>query len=352
MKRLSNHLFSLFIASSLLLPVPLAAHENAAQMAQISRELIQSFTPEQSALACFPFNDPERLNWHFIPRVRKGLILKNFTSSQKILLLSLLQSALSVSGASQAQHIMDFEDIVFQLESSIIPPSETTKIQAIREKRDPQKYFLSFFGSPSDSTTWAWRWEGHHLSVNITIQNCKILSVTPLFMGANPAEVRSGSHEGLRILGKEEDLARQLLTSFSSTQSQQALYDPTPPKEMVSEALTAVSPLSPQGISRSHLSAEQQSLLDSIILLYLNRLHPKIASTYINKCSESTAIYFAWAGSSLIREGHYYRIQTPDFLIEFNNTQNNANHCHSVFREFKGDFAQQTLSEHLIDHSK
>jgi hypothetical protein len=318
----------------------LPAHESGLQMAQVANLLISTLEPAQKAKALFGFTDKERENWHFIPRERKGLAFAEMTPQQVLLAHALLNTGLGSRGSAKAVTIMSLEEVLYQIEGA-----DPAKREAVRQKRDPQKYFVSIFGKPSADATWGWRIEGHHLSLNFTIKDGKILRATPAFMGTNPGEVRQGNLSGLRVLGREEDLGRELFTSLDPGQRSAATIATTPPKEMFTAADGRVNPLKPDGLSRESLNAAQRGKLLEIIHEYTNRLRPELAAE-LNTLIESKPIHFGWAGGEKRGEPHYYRVQGPDFLIEYDNVQNEANHPHSVLRLFEGDFGRDILGEH------
>jgi hypothetical protein len=209
------------------------------------------------------------------------------------------------------------------------------------------KYFVSIFGTPSMSGVWGWGVEGHHLSINFTIRDGQLFRATPSFFGSNPGEVRQGPRAGLRVLGAEEDLGRKLVTSLNDEQWKKALVNVTAPKEMLTEAKRHVDPLKPEGISDAELTPAQKEDLDKVIHEFLFRIRPDIAKERWDQIKKEGSIHFAWAGEREKGKPHYYRVQGPTFLLEYDNTQNDANHIHTVWREFHGDFGQDLLAEHL-----
>jgi hypothetical protein len=191
------------------------------------------------------------------------------------------------------------------------------------------------------------------MSLNFTIKDGNLVRATPSFMGSNPGEVREGPLAGLRVLGKEEDLGRELAKSLNDAQWAKASFDATAPKDILTEAQKKVDPLKPDGLPDSELTAEQKAKLHQIIREYLDRLRPEVAQEAWDEIQKSGPVFFAWAGGKERGEGHYYRIQGKTFLLEYDNTQNNANHPHSVWRSFDGDFGRDLLGEHLKEaHSK
>lgn len=340
---------ALACASALLWPAtPSRAHEAGQQMAEVAAVFLAALSPEQRAQAAFEFADEERLNWHFIPRERKGLPMKAMTPQQRLLAMALMNTGLGFRGAAKAVTIMSLEEVLYQMEGA-----DETKRAAVRERRDPEKYFVSIFGKPDPQGTWGWRIEGHHMSLNFTIKDGRLLRATPAFMGSNPGELRQGPLAGLRVLGKEEDLGRALVKSLDDAQGRQALVDTVAPKEMLTVAEKRVNPLKPEGLPDSALNAEQKTLLRAIIDEYLGRLRPEIAAETWAEIEKSGPVHFAWAGGKERGEPHYYRVQGKTFLIEYDNVQGEANHPHSVWRSFDGDFGRDLLAEHHRDaHAK
>lgn len=324
------------------------AHEAGIQMAEVADVFLLSLNEEQKAKATFKFDDEERINWHFIPRERKGLPMKEMTPQQRLLAHALMNTGLGFRGAAKAVTIMSLEEVLFQMEGA-----EESKRAAAREKRDPEKYFVSIFGTPDPKGTWGWRIEGHHMSLNFTIKDGQLLRATPSFMGTNPGELRQGPLTGLRVLGKEEDLGRELVKSLDEAQFKTALFDAVAPKEMLTEAAKKVDPLKPEGLADSALNATQKAKLREIIDEYLTRLRPEIAAETWAEIEKNGPVYFAWAGGKERGEPHYYRVQGKTFLIEYDNVQGNANHPHSVLRSFDGDFGRDLLAEHYKEaHGK
>jgi hypothetical protein len=311
-------------------------------MAAIAKVFLTSLAPGQKARASFDFADAERENWHFIPRERKGLPMKDMTPQQRLLAHALLNTGLGLRGAAKAVTIMSLEEVLYQIEGA-----DESKRAAVREKRDPEKYFISIFGEPADKGAWGWRVEGHHLSLNFTIKDGQLLRATPAFMGSNPGEVRQGSLTGLRVLAVEEEMGRELVKSLTPEQFKTAFVATEAPKEMITAAENKVSALSPAGLPDTSLDDKQKAMLTRLIDEYLGRMRPEIADEARAEIKNSSTVYFAWAGGKERGEPHYYRVQGKTFLIEYDNTQNEANHVHSVWRSFDGDFGRDLLGEHV-----
>jgi len=331
-----------------------AAERSSANMAGAAAKLLASLTPEQRQEGAFAFASDERFHWHFIPTgpspmfPRNGLTIKEMSEPQRKLALDLLKTGLSQRGYLTATAIMDLETILGALEAAERaaapqPPRGTPIV------RDTERYFFSIFGTPSTKDTWGWRVEGHHISLHFTVVNGTLVAGAPSFFGSNPAEVRSGPKAGLRILGAEEDAARALLASLDASQRTKAIIDATAPSDMITMAKVKIDPLSPSGITAAALNPPQRELLMTLIDVYAGFMAPDIAADRLARLKKAGVdqIGFAWAGETERGKKHYYRIQGPTFLVEYDNTQNDGNHIHSVWRDFEGDFGRDLLREHL-----
>jgi hypothetical protein len=314
-----------------------ALRANAA-MARAATAFLAELTGDQRGRARFEFADAERLNWHFIPRERRGLPLKDMTQAQRDLARALLRAGVSQRGLAKVDGIIDLENVLREMGGDPV-------------MRDPGQYFFSVFGTPSADGPWGWRVEGHHLSLNFTVTRGSTVAWAPSFMGANPARVPSGSRQGLRVLAAEEDLARQLVLSLDATQRATAVFTTEAPRDIITGNAGQVDPLSPAGIPVSALNAQQSRMLVAVLDEYLARMADDIAAERRAQLERTDfgRVTFAWAGSTEVGQPHYYRIQGPTFLIEYDNTQNNANHIHSVWRDFTRDFGRDLLREHYRD---
>jgi hypothetical protein len=304
----------------------------ASQMATSADRWLAALTDEQRARASFEFDSPERFNWHFIPRERKGLPIKEMTPAQRALVFGLINSGVGAAGYLKATTIMSLEEILRELEQG----RQGTPV------RDPERYFVSIFGKPSDQGRWGWRVEGHHLSLNFVLENGAIVSATPAFFGANPAEVRSGPRQGLRTLADIEDRALRLVQALDADQQKQAILASQAPPEIRKGTVNTPQPPTDaaEGIAYADLKEDQRAMLRALVETYALDMPPSVAQAWLKEIKDSgpESIKFAWFGPPSRNEGHAYRVQGPSFLIEFNNTQNNANHIHSVWRNMLGDF--------------
>lgn len=302
--------------------------------------LFESLNDVQREQIAFPFSGEERMNWHFIPRARKGLPLKDMTDTQKALAFNVLNAALSAEGFDKVEDIRALELVLQELGGS----------PAVR---DPERYYFAVFGAPSIDGTWGLRYEGHHLSLNWTFVEGKGIAWAPQFLGANPAEVPSGSKKGERALAAEEDLARSLLESLSEPQRDSAVISTNVPRDIFTGADRVAEPLEDEGIAYKDMTESQQGALISLIEQVAGLQAPEWAKQRLAAIRNAglNSIKFAWIGSPNRGEPHYYRVQGPTFLIEYDNIQNDANHIHLVWRDFNRDFGRDLLREHYQAHA-
>ena len=307
----------------------------ASILAECANRFLAALDANQRGKATFPFDTDERLNWHFIPKERKGVPLRELSPYQKHLASALLAAGLSQTGYIKAVTIMSLEDVLRIVENDS------------GERRNPEKYYFSVFGSPSETGRWGYRVEGHHLSQNYTVLNGEVIDA-PSFFGCNPAEVRQGSRKGLRTLPREDDLGIELIQALDEQQQKVAIVEATAYQDI----LTATSRKAalqgqPSGLSASKMNARQFEALMTLMQEYARNVPDELAEHRMAQISESGRnIFFAWAGGINKSDPRYYRVQTSSFLIEFDDTQDNANHIHSVWREFTGDFGQDLLQQH------
>ena len=333
-----------------------AAGRSSSAMADAATRLLGSLTAEQRQQASFAFAADERTHWHFIPTEmfpRKGLLVRSMTPPQRALAHELLKAGLSQRGYLTASSIMDLETVLKALEIAERAAAPQPPRGQVLE-RDPGKYFFSIFGTPSAKDTWGWRVEGHHVSLHFTVVNGTMVASSPSFFGSNPAEVREGPKKGLRILGAEEDAARALLQSLDAAQRAKAIFDAKAPGDMVTMANVDITPLSPAGLPAEAMTAAQRDLLMKLIDVYTGKMAADIADDRLARVRKAGVekVAFAWAGDIERGKKHYYRVQGPTFLVEYDNTQNDGNHIHSVWRDFNGDFGRDLLREHLksVEH--
>jgi len=315
-----------------------AQQKSAGSMTTAATNFLASLTPEQRQRATFAFDSAERMRWHFVPQFeRNGLQVREMTEPQRKLAHELLKTGLSARGYTTYTQIMQLENILKAQEKGSGPT------------RDPEGYRFSVFGTPSAKGTWGWRVEFHHVSLHFDVVNGTAISSTPSFAGANPAEVKDGPQKGQRTLGTLEDTARALVTALDESQRKVAIFTNVALNDIVTENALDIKPLSPDGIKASAMTPAQRDQLMKILDAYSGLMTADIAADRMAKVKKAGIenIAFAWAGSIERGQKHYYRVQGPTFLIEFDNTQNDANHVHSVWRDFNGDFGRDLLREHV-----
>ena len=318
----------------------------AAAMAAAADRWIETLGPAEKAQATFPFDSDERRHWGFVPREmfpRHGLLIQDMSEVQRASAHALLRTGLSEGGYATATAIMQLDLVLRELEGR----SGRGRQQI---ERNPELYYFSLFGTPSPRGAWGWRVEGHHVSLNFTVVNGRFVATAPAFFGANPAEVREGPERGLRVLGPREDAARRLLDALDPSQRTRATLEGAAPGDILTmNATPAVDPLSPVGLAASAMTPAQRDLLLQLVRTYTDAMAPELAADRLERLRTAglDRMTFAWAGPAERGQKHYYRVQGPTFLVEYDNTQNNANHIHSVWRDFDGDFGRDLLREHL-----
>jgi hypothetical protein len=342
MKRLTSPrvVLALGLACVFTAGVVISAQRATATMASAATSFLNALTPEQRQQATFPMESEERMRFNFIPTEtfpRKGLLLKDMTEPQRKLAHALLRSGLSQRGYDTYTAIIQLENILRDIE------------KGGKFERNPEKYFFSVFGTPSPTGTWGFRVEGHHISLHFSVVNGTAIASTPSFAGTNPAEVREGAEKGKRVLALQEDSARALVTALDAGQRKTAVINDVALNEIVTTNQLDINPLSPEGLKVSAMTPAQRDLLMKVIDAYAGLMETEIASDRLAKIKAAGIenIGFAWAGSIERGQRHYYRVQGPTFLIEYDNAQNDGNHVHSIWRDFKGDFGRDLLREHI-----
>ena len=333
--------FAAIAACALLLTAAYHHISTPSVMTTAAKQFLDSLTPEEKAKATFTLDDAERQNWFFTPVPRKGLALREMTPAQQHLATALLSAGLSQQGLIKAETIMSMEDVLRIMEKDD------------GERRNPGKYYFSIFGTPSDSAAWGYRVEGHHLSQNYTVSEGRVIDA-PSFFGSNPGEVREGPRKGVRLLAQEEDLGRDLLNALDDNQKKTCIIAKEAYKEIVtSNSKRAQLEGKPAGLPISKMSAKQAQMLTDLLDVYASNLPQQMAETRMAQVKAAgREIYFAWAGVAERGGPHYYRIQSPTFLIEYDNTQNDANHIHTVWRDWTNDFGGDLLKQHYESSHK
>jgi hypothetical protein len=304
-----------------------------------ANEFLNTLDEKTKVKALLTLDNQERFNWYFVPREkREGACFKYLNIEQRQAALSLLNTSLSEVGYKKATEIMALENVLKVLENR----------SADDNYRDALNYYFIIFGNPSDTKPWAWRIEGHHVSVNFAVANGELVSSTPSFFGSNPGIVPTVEEKGKQILKQETDLGFALVNSLTSEQKTKAVISETAYPEIITGNKRKAELLNPTGIRYAELTKEQQQLFNQLINVYINNYELGFSKKLMTKILKAGIenLSFAWAGSLTVGAGHYYRIQGPMLLIEYDNTQNNANHVHTTVRDLTNDFAEDILREH------
>ena len=319
----------------------------AESMTAAAKALLAGLTPEQRSEAIVAFDAPERRDWHNIPKDdRKGVEFGKLSDEQQQLALALLRSALSDDGYAKALKIMALENNLREGEKNLQGAP----------LRDPERYFITIFGEPSDKGTWGWSFEGHHFSQNLVVHDGKVVGDTPSFWGANPATVKifveGGPEVGTRTLAQEEQLAFDLLASLDASQRAAAVIADKAPADYRGPGQPEPPRAAPEGIQASKFTDAQREKLQALLTAYCSNLAPELAAARLAEIEAAGAerVHFAWLGAMEPGVGHAYRVQGPTFLLELVNIQsdpagNPANHIHSVWRSLKHDFGVTTAAK-------
>jgi len=306
-----------------------------AEMAAAANAFLSALDENQAKKAKFPFAADQRENWGFVPRDRKGLALEELDEKQTALVRTLLKTALSDPGLEKVDAVIALEAFLGEIEKR-------------PDFRNPKAYFTSVFGEPKAEGTWAWRFEGHHLSLTYTVIDGKTVAVTPSFFAANPGEVTiEHKMKGTRPFHAEEDLARALATTLVES-GKAVVYSKKPPADILTAEDRAVKQLEPVGVKASEMNRSQLVALRKLIAEFANRHRKELAEADIAKIGADIGnLRFGWAGGLKRGEPYYYRIQGTTFLVEVANVQNNGNHFHGVWRDSANDFGRDLLGDHV-----
>ena len=329
------------ILTAAALGEPAGARQRKTTLYQATQDFLATLDAAEKQKAVLPFNTEERLNWYYVPKERKGLHYKDMNAAQQQAAHALLLVGLSQSGYKKVETIRQLENVLREMENG----SPT---------RDPGLYYFTVFGEPAARGTWGLRYEGHHVSLNWTSLKGKIIASSPQFLGSNPAEVRSGAQKGTRVLAAEEDLARALVKSLNEEQRKAAVVSDKAPGDIVTTNARKAGILEDKGIAYQELSKDQQGMFLSLLHEYANVQVEEIARQRLEAIRKAgmAQVKFAWMGGLERGQPHYYRIQGTTFLVEYDNTQNDANHIHTVWRDFQGDWGADLLAMHYhtADH--
>lgn len=318
-----------------------SAHGDIAGAAQA---FLDSFEPGARGEVVRPFDAEVRKDWHYVPRDAPGVTFARMNDVQRARARALVRSALSAQGMLKVESIITLEGVLGELERAAGEGGAN---------RDPLRYSVVVYGDPK-LPPWGWKIEGHHVSLNFTISGDGGVASTPSFLGANPGEVRRGATAGSRVLAMEEDLARELVLSLDDRARAEALISADAPAGILTSPGRELGVAAAEGVSYAQMTESQRLLLDRLLREYAANLRHELADAELARIRSAglDKVRFAWAGSTERGKGHYYRITGPTFVIEYDNTQNGANHIHTVWHDRERDFGGSLLREHLRrDHS-
>ena len=323
----------LALALTLMSTTALADPDIAAKMRSAAQAMLASVDAGKREKLALPFADEKRTDWHYTPRSRPGLSFADLDAAQRDAVHKLLRTALNAAGHRKVVNIIELELVLRELE-------------AFGLFRDPEKYYLVFFGTPDAAKPWGWRFEGHHLSLSFTLRGDAV-ATTPSFFGANPAEVPKGPKKGLRVLADEEDEGRKLLALLGAGQRKSAVIDARTYGDIVTKNVDRASPIENRGLEARAMTDAQKAQLKKLVETYAAGFETPLREARLARAAEDfDSIRFAWAGATERGKPHYYRVQGPRFLIEYDASQDGGNHIHTVWRDFTGDFGRDLLRDH------
>lgn len=302
---------------------------------------LNMLNPQQKKQTQLAFDSSERYRFNYVPLDdRKGISINELNATQRKQVFTLLRSSLSETTVEKITGIMQLETVLKELENR----------SADDHYRDPGKYYLTIFGKPSEQGIWGWRFEGHHISFSFSAKQKSFISGTPSFLGSNPAIVQSGAQKNKEILKEETSAGFALLHSLTKEELSKAVISTAAPAEIITGNNRKAMIEQLEGVRYTEISTEAQVLFLRLLDVYLHRYKNEFAATMLKdiQAAGMENLRFVWAGHQQrgIGKPCYYRIQGPSIIIEYDNTQNNANHIHTVIRDLKNDFGGDQLLEH------
>ena len=325
-------------AAALVAAMLTAAPAARAAALDAARALLAATPAAARASLEFPLADEKRSDWNYTPRRRDGLPWKDMGAAQREAATALLRTALSDAGLAKVRAVMALEIVL-------------REVEAFGLGRDPDNYAFAIYGTPAPEMPWGWRVEGHHLSLHFTLVGDRYVATLPQFFGANPAELprdfpKAGMKKGTRLLGREEDLARELVDSLDAAQKRAAIVDERPYGDIVTRNAAKLDPTTPSGVAFGALNAAQQATLLKLVTAFADPLQPTLAEARLARVRDGglDSLRFSWAGSTKRGEPYYFRVQGARVLIELDNS--GGNHIHSVWRDAEGDWGRDVLREH------
>jgi hypothetical protein len=323
------------LAAATLLPFGGASAQTAdagQRIAEAANRFLAALDTAQRLRTLIAFEADNRLDWHYIPRNRSGLSLGEMQPAQAAAARALFASVLNDEGLKLLDGVRLLEGVLREQQGSF---------------RDPGRYYVSVFGKPG-TFPWGWRFEGHHLSLNVTLPAAGHVAVTPFFAGAHPATVHDGPNRGFRLLGASEDLARQIMAGLTDVQRRSAIISDRSFGEIVASPQRERDLGQPRGLELGQMDPAQRALVEALMDRFLGTLAPDLVAAQKKRVMDQgiAAFRFAWAGSLTPGQAHYFRVHGPATVIEHDNTQNGANHIHAVWRDLATDFGRDALADH------
>jgi Protein of unknown function (DUF3500) len=304
-----------------------------------ARRFVDALDDAGRKAALSEFGTSDRKVWSYLPGPRPGVAVGDLSDAARGAFDELLEGTLSAMGAHRTRQVMNLDDVLREVERSAG--------KAGWHRRSSDRYWVRVLGNPDDDV-WAWHLGGHHVGIHATVVGNGI-AVTPCFLGTNPAVVRSGPHAGLQVLREEESLARDLLGAFTEDQLAVAVVSRTAPNDIATRNDPVANPdVVPAGLRYADMDGSQAQRLQALVGWYLGRATEPVANEAWRSVADAGIgkVSFAWAGPTTVGAPHYYAVKGETFLLEYDNTQDGANHAHSVWRDLRRDWGTDLLAEH------
>jgi len=351
--------FSLFFALIFAATVSLSG-QTVDEIYSQTVDFINTLSSDEIETISYPMDDTLRTKWTNLPvglAPRPGIRYGDLSEESRIKFHHVLTTLFSSQGYLKTTSIMQLDDILNELYTAEYKEKNINE-ELYQELMDLNwgygNYYISIWGKPEPAGNWGLKFGGHHISLNLTVAG-NDFSLTPLFLGTDPAEVQSSKYAGLRVLSKEEDYGFRLINSLSEEQKSIATLSMEVPGDIITNPSNKNRLVDYTGIKADQLNEAQKKLLKRLIMEYINNLEHEKAHKYAEKIYNSGIdnIYFAWIGSYEPHKKHYYIINRPGFLIEYDNVgffKNDGNHIHSIWREKGNDFGEDLLKSHYEQH--
>jgi hypothetical protein len=325
----------------------------AKELQLVATDILDSMTDLQKKRVLFDMKDSARVQWNNLPiglRARVGVNIGSMTEGQRIQLHRLISVSLSSQGylkSTAVFHMDNLLNLMYDTLKARGKVDERTYKFLMDLKWTHKNFYLAFFGDPRSGNNWGYKIEGHHLSLNFTVLNGKV-SVTPFFIGSDPAEYRILEYAGWRILGQEDDLGLKLVNSFTPDMRKRATWDTVVPGDIITAAESGKRLINNWGVKVSEMNAAQQDLVARIIREYVFNFEWEKANEEYNKIMKAGLkdIYFGWIGPYTEDKSHYFMLNGPTFLIEMDNR---GNHIHTIWREKGNEYGEDVLKRHYME---